>query len=84
MIEIEFGLPTGSLGLAANSHANYIKNLLAHWADQHCCSIETKISVHDFRRWLVVSLSNDDFEILKNTWNHRTFMHWQIIENADK
>lgn len=78
MHTIEFGLPTGSGGLAAGYHSQSIRRNLRAWAEQYKVNITIESQQHDYRHWLQVTFEHDEnLTLFALTWNHKTFMPWQ-------
>jgi hypothetical protein len=80
MTRIEFGLPSGSGGLAAGYHGQFIRRSLQQWSDQYNVTISIELQQHDYRSWLAVSFDRDeDLTLFVLTWQHKTFMPWHKI-----
>jgi hypothetical protein len=81
-VAIEFGLPTGSAGMAAGMHGKRIRDWLIEWKNKYNVEIAVNANVHkDYRYWVVVEFQRDeDFTLFMLTWTHKTFMPWQRVE----
>ena len=78
-ITIEFGLPTGSAGMAAGMHSQRIRKWLIEWKNKYNVDVTIQPTVYkNHRAWVIVEFDRDeDFTLFALTWQHRTFMPWQ-------
>jgi hypothetical protein len=78
-IVIEFGLPTGSAGMAAGMHGQRIRKWLIEWKNKYNVDITIQPTVHkNYRSWVIVEFHRDeDLTLFALTWTHKTFMPWQ-------
>jgi hypothetical protein len=78
-IAIEFGLPTGSAGMAAGMHGKRIRDWLKEWKTKYNVDIAVKSTLHkNHRSWIIVEFQRDeDLTLFALTWQHKTFMQWQ-------
>jgi phage FluMu gp28-like protein len=75
---IEFGLPSGSGGLAAGYHSQSIRRTVKEWCQRHQVTVDLELRQHDYRSWLAVTFAREqDLTLFALTWNYRTFMQWQ-------
>ena len=85
MPRIEFGLPSGSGGLAAGHHSQFIRQSLAEWSTRHGIKLAVELQQHDYRSWLAVTFDREeDLTLFALTWQTKTFMPWQLVEPAKK
>jgi hypothetical protein len=84
MIKIEFGLPSGSGGMAAGQHNQYIRKLLLGWSSRYNIAVTTGSARHDHRHWLQVEFAREeDLTMFALTWNHKTFMQWKLVDGPN-
>jgi len=78
-ISIEFGLPTGSAGMAAGMHGQRIRRWLVEWKDRYNVDVTIhSIQQKKYRSWLIVEFHREeDLTLFALTWTHKTFMPWQ-------
>jgi hypothetical protein len=78
---IEFGLPTGSAGMAAGMHGQRIRKWLAEWKKQYNIDFTVNANVHkDYRYWITVEFHREeDLTVFALTWQHKTFMPWRRV-----
>ena len=77
-VSIEFGLPTGSAGMAAGMHAQRIRRWLVEWKDKYNVDATIhSIQQKNYTSWLIVEFANEqDLTLFALTWQHKTFMPW--------
>jgi hypothetical protein len=83
-VAIEFGLPTGSAGMAAGMHGKRIRDWLIEWKKKYNIDIAVNSNVHkDYRYWIIVEFQREaDLTVFALTWQHKTFMPWRLVKPA--
>jgi len=78
-IAVEFGLPTGSAGMAAGMHGQRIRKWLVEWKTQYNVDVTIhSIQQKNYRSWVIVEFHREeDVTLFALTWQHKTFMPWQ-------
>ena len=78
-IAVEFGLPTGSAGMAAGMHGKRIRAWLVEWKTQYNVDVTIhSIQQKNYRSWVIVEFyREEDVTLFMLTWTHKTFMPCQ-------
>jgi hypothetical protein len=58
-VKIQFGLPTGSGGMAAGMHAHSIRKALIKWAAEHGCALIYSTITVNHRPYLTVEFPSE-------------------------
>lgn len=81
-MQIEFGLPTGAGGMAAQHSAGHLRSKLKQWSEQRQVDLIVASDRHDYRHWLTVEFKRpEDFTLFALTWQEHTFMGWQQVRD---
>ena len=83
-VAVEFGLPTGSGGMAAGMHGKRIRDWLVEWKNKYNVDITVQPTIYkNYRAWVRVEFQREaDLTVFALTWTHKTFMPWQLVKPA--
>ena len=81
-MRIEFGLPQGAGGMAAQHESASLRTKLKQWSEQYQVLIIVASDRHDYRHWLTVDFKEEkDLTLFALTWTHRSFMSWKLARD---